>query len=428
MPSPLQINANIQFDQFVQFAQREMDAGHSKAIARTGDKTDGPFGDLAVRTVVVASDDKVFAIRRSAVSKRGNDAARDMFKTAIAHMYGGESHIPESVLKAMNLKDYGSGKPLTARRIIAVRDAMAIESAKVDKLVPTISSAATKLGVQCTEEQQRQAAALLCKYGAKNRLSDEQSRLLAGNLVRIVTNPDLAPQADYFVSRIAKDISTLRSFMPGDARAKKLDSAIAAYVKVGIKEFSQKDIRVRADDIRTDLIRDSVRSGVVIAGKTLLKDVATEEQIAEAFKDAIKKPLHRRVISAFMSQISGDVPTAMSMRVPTSATKSFPKGAPLHTAKGAEMMVGHTLSDGFYLMSPLDVNTIGCRLDIGPDGKSAKVTYTLSGNIRCDIAHAGGPKANESVGTFSITQEYTFDLSKDAPKLTAYHIGQTFDA
>ncbi len=428
MPSQFELKANVQFDQFVQFAQREMDAGHSKAIARPGDKMDGPFGDLAVRTIEAASDDKVYAIRRSSLNKLGNDAARDMFRLAVAHMYGGESHIPEGVLKAMNLKDYGCGKPLTARRIIAVRDAVAIENAKIEKLVPAIAASAAKLGVQCTEEQQWKAAALLCKYGAKNRLSPEQSSLLAANIVRIVTNPDLTPQADHYVSRIAKDISSHRSFMPGDERAKKLDSSIAAYVRAGIKQYIQKDTRVREDDIRKDFVRDSVRGNVVIAGQIFHEAAATEKQIVEAFKAAIKKPLHRRVISAFMSQISGDVPTAISMRSRTGAIIGFPKGAPVHTAKGAEMMVGHTLSDGFYLMSPLDVNSIDCRLDIGPDGKSAKITYTLGGNIRCDIARAGGVKANERVGTFSITQEFTFDLSKDEPKLAEYHIGQTFDA
>lgn len=39
-------------------------------------------------------------------------------------MFGGEQNIPESVKEAMLLKDYDCGKPLTARRIIAVRDAI----------------------------------------------------------------------------------------------------------------------------------------------------------------------------------------------------------------------------------------------------------------------------------------------------------------
>ena len=39
-------------------------------------------------------------------------------------MFGGEANVPKSVKSAMRLQDYDQGKPLTARRIIAVRDAI----------------------------------------------------------------------------------------------------------------------------------------------------------------------------------------------------------------------------------------------------------------------------------------------------------------
>lgn len=39
-------------------------------------------------------------------------------------MFGGEAKIPKSVKKAMLLDDYGTGKPLTARRILAVKAAI----------------------------------------------------------------------------------------------------------------------------------------------------------------------------------------------------------------------------------------------------------------------------------------------------------------
>ena len=43
-------------------------------------------------------------------------------------MFGSEANIPRSVREAMNLDDFGQGKPLTARRIIAVK-------AEVDRIV-----------------------------------------------------------------------------------------------------------------------------------------------------------------------------------------------------------------------------------------------------------------------------------------------------
>ena len=39
-------------------------------------------------------------------------------------MFGGESKVPESVKKAMLMEAYDKGKPLTARRILAVKAAV----------------------------------------------------------------------------------------------------------------------------------------------------------------------------------------------------------------------------------------------------------------------------------------------------------------
>lgn len=63
---------------------------------------------------------------RSATDATKNNEARKLFRDAVADMFGGEQNIPESVKTAMLLKDYGteenpSGKPLTARRIMAVK-------------------------------------------------------------------------------------------------------------------------------------------------------------------------------------------------------------------------------------------------------------------------------------------------------------------
>ena len=70
---------------------------------------------------------------RSATDATKNNEARKLFRDAVADMFGGEQNIPESVKTAMLLKDYGteenpSGKPLTARRIMAVK-------AEVDRII-----------------------------------------------------------------------------------------------------------------------------------------------------------------------------------------------------------------------------------------------------------------------------------------------------
>ena len=122
------INAvNEQFSRFVSFAEGRMAAGKDKAIASKGDIGKGGGHALEERKIKVSHrfDWVSLSIFRWKGARSDNNAVRDIFKKCVADMFGGEKNIPESVSTAMLMKDYGCGKPLTARRIIAVRDALA---------------------------------------------------------------------------------------------------------------------------------------------------------------------------------------------------------------------------------------------------------------------------------------------------------------
>ena len=110
-----------QFEQFSIFAADAMMHGNTKAIARTGAQLVGPDGP---RKIEVTTDDKVYAFKRSQVNKDANDATRELFLKAVADTFNGKQNIPPSVLKALNMKDFNAGKPLTARRIEAVKAAI----------------------------------------------------------------------------------------------------------------------------------------------------------------------------------------------------------------------------------------------------------------------------------------------------------------
>ena len=122
---PLEINA--QYTRFVQFAEQQMQAGRDKAIARDAGAAAGE-GALAGHAITAAEGDKVAPLRRSRANKDANDATRELFRRSIVEMFGGEANIPRRVKDAMLLKDYDCGKPLTARRIMAVK-------AEVDRIV-----------------------------------------------------------------------------------------------------------------------------------------------------------------------------------------------------------------------------------------------------------------------------------------------------
>ena len=121
------INAvNEQFSRFVSFAQERVQAGKEKAIATKGDVMAHGGTTLEERKITVT--DKIdwvsLSIFRGGGAKRANNEVREMFRKAVADMFGGENNIPDKVKEAMLMKDYGCGKPLTARRILAVRDAI----------------------------------------------------------------------------------------------------------------------------------------------------------------------------------------------------------------------------------------------------------------------------------------------------------------
>ena len=123
----LDINGyNATFNSFVQFAQQRVDANDAKAIA-DADVHRQPLGGRRILAVSQARNDSVHNWTRMHDQYVVNDRTRAYFKAAIANIFGGEAMIPESVKKAMALDDYNAGKPLTARRILAVKAAIDAE-------------------------------------------------------------------------------------------------------------------------------------------------------------------------------------------------------------------------------------------------------------------------------------------------------------
>ena len=128
MPKPVD-NAfiNAQFKTFVDFA-RDKDAG-TKVRALIGNE--GQERTIAAKSESVLN--KIFF--RVGSNKSVNNEVRTLFRDAVARMFGGEEHMPAAVKKAMKLDDYGKGRPLTARRILAVQSAVAQIAAKHDTLL-----------------------------------------------------------------------------------------------------------------------------------------------------------------------------------------------------------------------------------------------------------------------------------------------------
>lgn len=128
-------NGFAAFDTFVEFAQHRAAAGLKDAVANA--TTDLDKRRISFVTVGSASATSASWFSRTDNDKVDNNTTRDIFKAAIAKMFGGEKNIPENVLKAMRMEKYGQGRPLTARRILLVK-------AAIDKTDAPLRGAALK--------------------------------------------------------------------------------------------------------------------------------------------------------------------------------------------------------------------------------------------------------------------------------------------
>ena len=72
-------------------------------------------------------------------------------------MFGGEANIPDSVKDAMLLADYNQGKPLTARRILAVKVAIDVDGTAKERAA---KERAAKLKLETFQSKEVEDAAL----------------------------------------------------------------------------------------------------------------------------------------------------------------------------------------------------------------------------------------------------------------------------
>ena len=109
---PLDINGyNGVFKSFVAFAQERFEANQTKAVA---DAHVNKLNGRNILAITRSKTDEVHKWLRTNDEYLVNDRTRNLFRKAIADMFGGESNIPASVKEAMLLSDYNAGKPLTA--------------------------------------------------------------------------------------------------------------------------------------------------------------------------------------------------------------------------------------------------------------------------------------------------------------------------
>ena len=232
-----------QLQSFVDFATERTLACKGKAIAQAGIENT-PIG---IREIEAAQSDGIggfSAIFRIRNRKDVNNLTRELFKNAVIEVFGGESKIPESVKTAMRMQDYGLGKPLTARRIMAVKEA-------IDNFANNVQTA-------CTEAKTHARHAYE-KAGADGSAQiDERIKAVISSCVE---NPDVLPI-------VVKNMDALLVSGDGQLRSTeavldKIDNIKANFSE--LKEVSKKNPAILAAGKKciTELKGKSFPQGVI---------------------------------------------------------------------------------------------------------------------------------------------------------------------
>ena len=120
-----QAEALAQFKQFTDFA-RKSGGLTGRTVAQIGGPSEDDRGEAFASISAKSRFDFIGNIGRHWQSKAENNDVRDLFKESVVKMCGcaDEQQLPEAVKTAMKLEDYNKGRPLTARRILAVQTAV----------------------------------------------------------------------------------------------------------------------------------------------------------------------------------------------------------------------------------------------------------------------------------------------------------------
>ena len=438
---------NAQFRQFVQFAERQSNPAKSEAIARVTGGRDALDG----RTISASTTDHVRGLlnwgRRSGANATENNDARALFREAVFSMFGGAANVPDSVKTAMRLEDYDQGKPLTARRIIAVRDAVlqaadgvqagTIDRPKAESLVKDAianfdKELAAKKGGQMIlgnnlHEQVIQAVA---KYGAG--LTDKCQRILANYLVPTMFSRSSNDEGRFekMAAFLSDCLKNVRDFKPGeDYRLSELDREVKEYLSCSI-ENGQKAFRsghYDEDGLFDEFKTDASKTEFTIDGQHFARDKANAGPIADKFKATIPNPQHRKVISTVLNRGLKEIIANTQTREDLPSVTHF-RQLNLANVKGSELLLTVAKENPFINPTGI-VDRYLPTFTLSVTGNKAKVTCSVKGDVAFNCKFATPQWEDMRMGKIDNSIECEFDLSDpNNAVLTSVHLAQNIEA
>ncbi len=420
------LEINAQFNKFLRFAELQANPAKSEAIARVTRRRGRPrrardrggHGRPRPRRLPLG---KAFGQRRN--EERRNPRPLPQGRGLI---FGGEKKIPESVRKAMIPGDYNKGKPLTARRIMAVQKALRpfIIRDAVSDAVDSLNRICRKVNrpgfdpIPQVDRQARQETLRLVKRFVGSGLNEWGIRALANAIVYAIS-AGYDPQAE--ARRVKAMIAPFRDFRPGDARFAAVDRKLLPYVRETLADYMQpkEDGHFDEDGLFDNFIKDTNRIAYTINGEKLPREARA---VVEAFKEKIPDVRHRRALSCFFSQMSMSTFTSMSARKTLPDLPKY-KDCIVMDQPGADMFAGLDNSRDQHAAEAHIVTDPRITLETSEDGKKATMQIEAEGMLL--FAKDGEIQDFcRPIAGFTWKQEIVFDLGGEDAVITETHIGQ----
>ena len=264
-------------------------------IARLGASRDG-----SGLTIAKGTDDKAYLLtRRSDADKTANDNVRAAFKDAVSGLFGGFDKIPQSVKNVMKLGDYGKGRPLTARRIEAVKMAV----------VQELNSAGT---LQDADGLAIGKDEVMRDLGAREELTPKQANAelrMAFDSDEPISRSGLPRQIARELQSIFNDIDTrffgapfANEHRPHDFGGPGVAFAVTAIVKAADAEGR----RVTVDEVVAALKPVYERGAVAECLKGVLADISKEVGLGKAVNVHTIRKRHPEMIDDLVRSTSPD--------------------------------------------------------------------------------------------------------------------------
>ncbi len=403
---------NAHFTSFVNFAEQSAAAGNRKAVANVGE----PLAERKISISASKTDAAYSALSRSTADKTANNTARTIFMTAVGEMFGGEKNIPPSVINEMKLDDYGKGRPLTARRILKVKDA-------IDKVLAerAFDEALAKYGTDLEPAEANVARSLFKEHAAGMPVTN------AGIFARYLFTLDLACEDDSKKTLSAKagvvanDIKDWRDFDFGDAEAEAprdvFKKEVTAYITdmVAKNDFCEKE---GLENISKAFYADCHRCNISINGTDVDSEIGADA-ITDIFKKAVPNAKAQQLISWAMNQ---SLSSTFIYAATGSDVQMHDGSEPVNIRKlkGGRMLAGRDVEDRYSaLMSATDIKY---SLVVSEDGKTATMTCTSENKL---MSGARRETAGTVIGSATQSIMVTFDLANpDAPFISDVDISQ----